>query len=286
MIVQTDKFSDADIARFRERQQTSFNILEKAATRLVGGETEKDVAHQLVKDYYASGAASFFHLPVVLFGDRAGLPGDWSIGKFYPKKKTLQDSESVILDASPIYDGYLVDTSFSFCFGENEAHREMMIHLSHYRKSILSAVNKGDELKQIASSVINRMEENGYQPAHTKHVGEVLGHRAIKIKKFPIQPRIKGFDALAISWFNIKDKLAMSGLGNQSPLWNTLKSSEHRAHDGLWLVEPHAGKDDVGAKWEEIMVIENGQGRWLEDTPPHVRQWQQIEAGKSYAPPM
>ena len=35
---------------------------------------------------------------------------------------------------------------------------------------------------------------------------------------------------------------------------------------------------------EEILVIENGEARWLDDHPPHVRQWRQIEAGSDYGP--
>lgn len=284
MFVKTKSFSSDELAKFRELQQKSYSILESAASKLTGGETEKEVAHQLVKDYYASGASSFFHLPVVLFGDRTALPGNWSVDKFFPKKKPLEDGHSVILDASPIYDGYLVDTSYSFCFGDNPQHRDMMLHLSQYRESILASVNAGEGFRKIAESVIDNMTRQEYESVHTKHIGEVLGHRAVKLSYLPFRPRIKGFDAFTISWFKLKEKLAASGLGRQSPLWNALKTSDHDPHDGLWLVEPHTGKDGVGAKWEEIMVIENGRARWLEETPPHVKQWQQIESGQSYRP--
>jgi hypothetical protein len=100
----------------------------------------------------------------------------------------------------------------------------------------------------------------------------------------PFQLRLQGFDAISLSWFRLKDRFAMSGLGRRSPLWNTLKTSDHEPHDGLWLVEPHAGLGSVGAKWEEILVIEDGKARWLDDEPPHVRQWSQIAAGVDYRP--
>ena len=284
MFVKTKNFSADELARFKALQRTSFGILQAAAARLTGGETEKDVAHQLVKDYSANGFKSFFHLPVVLFGDRTALPGAWSVGHFFPKRRTLEPGASVILDAAPISDGYLVDTSFSFCFGESEEHRQMMVHLSQYRDAILAAVNSGEGFKQIADDVISNMSASGYEPVHTKHVGEVLGHRAVKFGPLPIKPRLNGFDAFAISWFELKDRIASLGLGRRSPLWNALKTSDHSPHDGLWLVEPHAGKGDVGAKWEEIMVIENGVARWLDDRPPHVVQWQNIASGTPYTP--
>lgn len=248
------------------------------------GQTEKEVARKLVERYRAAGAGSFFHLPVVLFGDRTALPGAWSVGKFFPKSKALVPGDSVILDASPLFKGYLVDTSYSFCFGENPAHRLMMSNLARFRNQVCSAVNEGKSFKAIADQVRAEFAKLGYEPAHTKHPGEVLGHRAVKTANLPFTWRVQGFDALSLSWFKLKDALATSGLGRRSPLWNESRASDHAPHDGLWLVEPHAGDGPVGAKWEEILVIENGKARWLDDTPPHVRQWAQIEAGKSYAP--
>jgi hypothetical protein len=284
MIIKTRNFNQTALDRFRHLQRTSFRILEQTAAELRLGDTEKEVAHKLVKRYREAGAGSFFHLPVVLFGDRTALPGNWSVGNFFPKPRALELNHSVILDAAPLFGGYLVDTSYSFCFGENKIHLEMMRHLSQYRISVLDAVNAGQSFKQIADQVAQTLQGSGYCPAHTKHPGEVLGHRAIRTAKLPFELRLQGFDALSLSWFKLKDSLAMRGLGRQSPLWNSQKSSDHKPHDGLWLVEPHAGFEGVGAKWEEILLITNGKASWLDDTPPHVRQWAQIDQGKRYSP--
>ena len=191
---------------------------------------------------------------------------------------------SVILDAAPLFSGYLVDTSFSFCFGENDQHRKMMKHLAQYREFVPAAINRGSTFKSIAESVHSTMQAQNYEPVHCKHPGEVLGHRAIKTPKLPIQLRLQGFDAISLSWFKLQDSLAGKGLGRRSPLWNGHKSSDHLAHDGLWLVEPHAGYGEVGAKWEEILVIEDGRARWLDSNPPHVRQWNLIATGQDYSP--
>lgn len=191
----------------------------------------------LSKTHNFTAAAHFFHLPVVLFGERTTLPGEWAIGNFFPKAKSLEPGDSVILDAAPLFSGHLVDTSYSFCFGEND-----------------------------------------------EHSGEVLGHRAVKAPNLSFQLRLQGFDAVSLNWFRLKDRLATSGLGRRTPLWNTLKTSDHKAHDGLWLVEPHTGLGPVGAKWEEILLIEDSKARWLDDESPHVHQWSQIAAGADYRP--
>lgn len=284
MLIKTHNFGVTELSRFRDLQRRSFAILENVAAGLSGGETEKQTAHRLVKRYRAAGADSFFHLPVVLFGKRTALPGDWTVGKFFPRDKALEPGDSVILDAAPLFAGYLVDTSYSFCFGRSDEHRVMMQHLAHYRDWIPTAVDNGDTFKSIAERVQQSMDEAGYESVHKKHPGEVLGHRAIKTPRLPFHVRVRGFDAVSLSWFRLKDGMAARGLGRRSPLWNTLKGSDHRPHDGLWLVEPHAGRGAVGAKWEEILVIEGEKARWLDDGPPHVRQWSQIAAGSDYRP--
>ena len=58
-----------------------------------------------------------------------------------------------------------------------------------------------------------------------------------------------------------------------SPNWNANSSSDHAPWDGLWAVEPHLGRGDVGAKWEELLLIQDGEVRWLDEDVPHVRWW-------------
>lgn len=284
MLVKTKGFSDAALEHFRSLQRRSFAILEQMAANLETGQTEKEVARALVRAYRDAGATSFFHLPVALFGERTALPGAWPVGKFFPKSKKLEPGDSVILDAAPLFDGYLVDTSYSFCFGENDTHKAMMRNLGSFRGKVCAAVNAGHTFRQIANDVLVDFSTMGYEPAHTKHPGQVLGHRAVKTVKLPFNWRLNGFDGLSLTWFALKDKLATHGLGRRSPLWNSSKASDHKPHDGLWLIEPHAGLGSVGAKWEEILVIEGGKARWLDDRPPHVRQWAQIDAGENYGP--
>jgi len=284
MLVKTRSFSSDELQAFRHLQEKSFAILEEMASELTAGMSEKQVARELVNRFRQAGFQSFFHLPVVLFGERTALPGDWRVGHFFPRHNQLKSGDAVILDAAPICDGFLVDTSYSFSFGSNALHRRMMADLAGFRETIVQQVNAGVTFRQIAENVVQRFAEYGYEPVHGKHPGEVLGHRAVKLSKLPFDWRINGFDGLALSWFGFKDRWASHFIGRQSPLWNASKASDHTPHDGLWLVEPHAGKDGVGAKWEEIMVIEQGRASWLCDTPPHVRQWRQIGRGEDYTP--
>ena len=110
MFFKTKNFSTKEIERFRELQTLVFNLQTEIADTLEEGMSEKNVTTIMIKKYRAAGAGNYFHLPVALFADRTALPGDWTVGHFFPKKKLLKKGDSVILDAAPLFDGYLVDS--------------------------------------------------------------------------------------------------------------------------------------------------------------------------------
>jgi Xaa-Pro aminopeptidase len=281
----TRNFSEAELARFRELQRLSFSILTEEARKLEPGMSEREVGRRLVKTYYKHGVKSFFHLPVVLFGERTALPGDWTVAQFFPKKRSVAEGEAVIFDCAPIFGEYLVDTSFSFCLGDNAEHREMMRNLASFRTSAPKAVNEGQSFKTITETVNAQIAAWGYEAVHPKHPGNVLGHRAMKLPRLPFTWRNQGFDALSLNWFYANEFAARAHLA-RSPLWNGTRTSDHAPYDGLWLIEPHAGKGAVGAKWEEILVIQDGHARWLDDDVPHVRQWSLAADARAYGPEM
>ena len=271
MLFKTKNFNNSEIEQFTDLQKTCFKIQSEIASGLKEGDDEKTVAKLMYKKYKESGAGNFFHLPVVLFGERAGLPGDWRISNFFPKKNILKQGDSVILDAAPIFNGYLVDTSTSFCFGKNIYHDAMMTDLIAERQLILDETNQGLSFMQIAQNVQSRASANGYESVHEKHPGEVLGHRAGRwITGNKLSFRQQGFDAPTLLWFKLNSKLANLGFKTLNPLWNRNNDSDHPPTDGLWLVEPHYAKNEIGAKWEEILLIDKGKARWLQDDPPHL----------------
>jgi hypothetical protein len=42
--------------------------------------------------------------------------------------------------------------------------------------------------------------------------------------------------------------------------------------NGVWAIEPHLGGKGFGAKFEEILVVEDGRARWLDDEVPHAKE--------------
>lgn len=271
MFIKSKGYSTAELDRFRSLQTTCFRIQTELAQELEEGVTEREVAVELFARYRKAGAGNFFHLPVTLFGDRTGLPGRWGIGKFFPRDVRLAKGDAVILDGAPLFDGFMVDTSYSFAFGQNSKHDEMMNSLLVQRTKICDAVNRKASFLEIAQGVANDCAALGYEGVHEKHPGKVLGHRALRVRG-PQGWRLRGSDGASLSWFLMKSAQARY-LPNQSPLWNRETTSDHAPTEGLWMVEPHFANEQFGAKWEEILVVEKDRAYWLEEAPPHVREW-------------
>lgn len=265
-------FTDGQLEQFRRWQAVSYGVLGEVAARLTPGDTERDATRWAMKAFRREGADRYFHLPVALFGDRTGLPEPWATELFWPTDRVLQSDDCVVLDASPIFEGFVVDTSVSFSLQPNPAHAAAMADDLVYRASILEAVRAGATFREIALAVDNDMTERGDRNCHQLHPEAVLGHRAVLITDpgdIP-PPDPSGFDPTVIGWF-ISGIAAAHKHGKPSPTWNDQETSDHRPAPGLWAVEPHLARGDIGVKWEELLVVEDNDAYWLDEDVPHQR---------------
>ena len=261
-------FADAELDEFLRCQRLSYAIQASVLDGLHDDITERDVAKQLFTAYRAEGVRAYFHLPVVLFGDRTALSDPWTVLGFWPTDRALQPGDAVIVDASPIFGDFLVDTSQSHHHGPNPVHDAIAADDLAYRDTILDAVRARATFKEVARSVDTQLTTAGYSNRHAKHPGEVIGHRVVKLER-EVEPDQDGFDQTLISWF-VEQVAAASPPAKPSPTWNHRNGSNHPPADGLWAVEPHIARDGIGVKWEELLVIHGNDVHWLDDTPPHV----------------
>jgi len=270
-------FNDQQLARFRHYQQVSYGVLEEVAAQLTPGVTERDATRWAMKAYRREGADRYFHLPVALFGDRTALSHEqpdepWTTQSFFPVDRILQEGDAVVLDASPMFEGYLVDTAISFTIGPNAAHTAAMADDLVYRTTILEAVRAGATFREIAQIVDSDMTSRGDRNCHQLHPEGVLGHRVVHLPDPSAAPPTDpgGFDPTLIGWF-IRGIGRAQGGGMQAPTWSDSPTSDHRPAPGLWAVEPHLGRGDIGVKWEELLVVEKDDAYWLDDAVPHLR---------------
>jgi Xaa-Pro aminopeptidase len=259
--MQWSGFSDTQMDKFRSRQRLSFAIQAQVTGGLTDGDTERDATTRMLDAYRSEGVTSFFHLPVALFGDRTTLPDPWDTLQFWPSDRVLEPGDAVVLDASPIFDGYLVDTSTSRLHGEGSgAYDRAAEDDLAYRGTILDAIAGGATFREIAIAVDESFAAAGYRNCHRLHPGEVLGHRVGHVAD-AAEPDEHGFAHGLIAWF--VDRV---GDTVPSPTWSDGPGSDHPPADGLWAVEPHLATGAIGVKWEEILVIDHGEAHWLDSS--------------------
>lgn len=270
-------FTDGELDEFRRWQSVSYAVLGEVAERLEPGVTERDATRWAMKAYRREGADRYFHLPVALFGERTALPEQWTTQSFWPTDRVLEPGDAVILDASPVFGGYVVDTSLSWVASSPDAaraaaHGAAMADNLAYRAMILDAVRAGATFREIAAAVDTHMTQRGDRNCHALHPEAVLGHRVVRITDPSAVPPPdgSGFDPTVLGWF-VRGIAAATEHGVPSPTWADRPTSDHRPSPGLWAVEPHVGRGDIGVKWEELLVIEAGDACWLDDDVPHAR---------------
>lgn len=273
--MKTSGFSQAELDNFRKFQRASYAVLEDVGRSLQVGETEKDVARRVRKRFHEQGVHHYFHVPVALFGARSAYPGAFGQLEALPTDQKLERDMPVVLDAAPIYQGYTVDTSLAIAFGENRRQRELVRALQPLRELILKRVRERATFRAIAREVDEEIRRLGYENCHRKHIAFVLGHRVTQVPDTWLQRRrIWGLGLPQAAYFVGKTFAAQKLGGTDSPNWNHTRSSDHPPAPGLWAVEPHLGKDGVGAKFEEILVITEDDAYWLDEGGlPHHRAW-------------
>ncbi len=265
-------FTDPQLEQFRRYQAVSYGVLDEVVAQLEPGVTERDATRWAMKAYRREGADRFFHLPVALFGERSALPEPWTTESFWPTARVLEPGDAVVLDASPIFGGFVVDTSRSWSYAPTGEHTAAMADDLVYRSTILEAVRAGATFREIALAVDADMTGRGDRNCHQLHPAAVLGHRAVLItdlSEVP-PPDPSGFDQTVLRWF-IDGVAAAEARGVPSPTWNVRPASDHPPAPGLWAVEPHIGRGAIGVKWEELLVIEDHDAYWLDEDVPHQR---------------
>lgn len=271
-MIKSNGFSDTQIGQFRRWQRVSFGVLQEVADQLVPGMTEREATRLAVKSFAREGARRYFHPPVALFGARTALPEPWTTQEFYPTDYVLREGDPIIMDASPVFDGFVVDTSISCTAGPSSVeYAQVLADNLVYRDRVLEAVRSGATCREIATDVDQDLTAHGYENRHGKHPEAVLGHQVVRLSDNGMLPDapIEPFDAVVLGWF-IKGIAAAHADGSVPPTWNDQPLCNHRAASGLWAVEPHIAVGGTGVKWEELLVVDGLDAYWLDDQVPHL----------------
>lgn len=241
-----------DRAGFAQCQELAFAAAREVASLLQEGWTERQAADLLNTYLEDSGVRSFFHRAFVWFGDRTRFEGIGSYAAFAPTSRVIRPGEAFILDVAPIFKGYTCDIGYSGSLGPNAEVDAAKAFLAKLRADIPRLFNQAKDGASACRSVDDKIEAAGFEPIHHRYPFAVLGHR---VHHGVLETG--GWGVLNFGWQSYWEFLSRG-------LFGQLLNTEYAGRlDGLWAIEPHIGRPGFGAKFEEILVIENGRASWL-----------------------
>ena len=276
-------YSDETLADFRRVQHLAYEAAAAVAAGLTPGVTERQAAQRLGDTLERQGVSSYFHQPFAWFGPRAMFEGLRTPLDFFPTDTPLERGMGGILDVAPILEGIAVDIGYTF--GDSPQVLAQLRDLKQFRTLILEQVLAERSMREIYASVDVALRELGYVNCHRRYPFAVLAHKVDKVATVPFaqKTRLFGFglpSGLPLLGRALAARMTGERLG--SAFWNGGAGAKRRPQAGLWAVEPHIGKDGVGAKWEELLVITPSTAFWLDDDLPHVKSWSR-PPGEQYA---
>lgn len=263
---------------FRQVQRLAYDCAEAVAAGIQPGMSERQVAQQMktwLQDY---GVHDWFHQPFAWFGDRTAFRGFGGFHPaFYPSGRKLEENMPYILDCAPVLGGCVADIGYAGCIGENAALDRLQDDLFAHRELILRLIKQRVPMAQVSQAVDRLCAEQGVEARHKAYPFAVLAHKVEAINERQFAMNIGRFGVRSLR--GLMQQLRQGRREGWSPLWNSSRHSEHAPAPGLWAVEPHLGFRNVGAKFEELLVITDDDAFWLDNDLPHVRRWQQRSVG-------
>jgi Xaa-Pro aminopeptidase len=268
-----ESYGGEELAQFRHVQRVAYEAVEQVAAELFDGMTERQAARAIAHKLEARGVKEYFHAPFAWFGDRTRFAGFRSPLDFFPTRRALRPGMAVILDVAPAIDGYAADVGFTTAFGHNDDVATAKRNLEVFRHRILELVRAGRTLSAIYREVDELLVELGYENCHRRYPLSTLGHKVgrLPLSRLPLRP-VLGFDPRTTLYlFKQLYESRRSAVREHTPIMND--RADAPVDRGLWAIEPHIGRGDVGAKWEELLLVTDSDVRWLDDDLPHVREW-------------
>jgi Xaa-Pro aminopeptidase len=254
--------SEATLTRFRAAQQLAYACACEVADGLRAGDTERDAAGRMRAWLTARGVVEWLHVPFAWFGDRTAFRGFRTPLAFFPTRRRLEAGMPFILDCAPVVDGHTADIGYTAALGENRIVDRMLDDLAAHRALILEQVAAGRPVGEIYEAVTQRARLRGYEIRHRAYPFGVIGHRVEVLAPGRARGTVAGFGLRSLLGFR------------RGSLWNDRFAASRPLGEGVWAVEPHLGFRGVGAKFEELLVVDGAGARWLDDDLPHVRRWQ------------
>jgi hypothetical protein len=282
-------YSAADLDQFRQTQRLAYDLALEVEAQLQIGMTEAEVCTLLEVAQSASGVDQVFHQPFAWFGRRTMLGPDWIAtdgsglpqavvhpgpeAGFFPTETALSYGMPLIVDLAPTTHGFSADVAYSCTIGSNPVYSELDRGLARIRTFLLEGVRSGQTLRAIYLALDELLAEHGALSCHRHYPDGALGHLVFPLEADPPRPTpLRGFGTAAAEGL-VAASLDALARGTGYPIWNDRALADRPPTPGLWAVEPHIGRDGVGVKFEELLVVTEDDAYWLDDHLPHTLRW-------------
>jgi hypothetical protein len=227
------------------------------------GDRELQVCARMEAEFERAQVKHWLHTPYAWWGERARFDwrGGWEVNAL-PSDRVLQEDEAFVLDAAPIVAGFPADFAYSGYAGSSEEHAALLVQLGEMKRAIIRWAKEAQSGGALCERVASGIEAAGLDVIHTRYPAHVLGHT------------LEGFP----SWCSAAPRI---GTGFQLPLLLTyaqglvmhhlagapypfLNAGAPDAPRGLYAVEPHLGRGQLGAKFESVLLVDGDETRWLD----------------------
>jgi Xaa-Pro aminopeptidase len=294
----TFPYSAAELDQFRQVQRLAYDIALSVESQLQVGMTERELCTLILAAQARNDIVQVFHEPYALFGGRTLLGADRAprtggvaelagtgvtpSTNFLPTDASLAEGMPLIIDLAPVVHGIASDAGYSCVLGPNVMFDDLDRGLAGIRTFLLEGIRAGETLSNLYRELDLLLAQRGWANCHQHYPDRALGHLVFPLEHEPDRPSpIPGFGAAAAEAL-LAARLAALDTGSSYPVWNDSSFSDCAAAPGLWAVEPHIGRDGVGVKFEELLVVTDDDAYWLDDHLPHCQRW--AAAGYSIKP--
>lgn len=254
-----------DVTGFRHAQGLAFGCAQAVASEMRPGWTEARAGKWMIDWLYGHGVKAMLHKPIAVFHEKTLAPdGEWG-----PVTRgtgaTLRDDDVVILDCAPIVDGYTGDIAYTVSVGENPELTKAQDFLTALRERIPAHFADKTLAADVFEWVDDEIRDAGYGNAAAGYPNHVLGHRVYH--HGPIGRNLKPFlPETVVGYVPSWHGLGFLGTTVSRLLFPEVLGPQHTApKTGIWAIEPHIRANGFGAKFEELLVVEEDRAYWLDD---------------------
>ena len=244
--------------------------------RVTAATDDHEVARRVHRILSTRRARTYFHVPVALFGARSAYPGEFREFESLPTERVLRECDAVIIDAVPVFDGYMIDCSYAVprADGNQDTFAAADALLADCRALILQRARARANMRVVAREINTMIVAAGFENCHKKHIGKVRAHRITRSSAgWLASRRVWGLSPPPVGYFFINRVRSSVGQALLTPNWNDRRQSDCVLQPGLWAVEPHVARGATGVKFEEILVVTADNAYYLDEDLPHVRRW-------------